>query len=274
MRLTIFQTLALTMILNFAVVFPALSEPQSTRHTDSSTDPVTGMAFVRVKGGCFEMGCGKWFWSSAKGSNCENDEKPVRRICLDSFMIGRYEVTQGQWQKVMGENPSYGRDCGPDCPVEMVSWEDVREFATRLNALQKGNFRFRLPSEAEWEYACRSGGKPELFCGGDKNGPLAWYRVNSDGRSHPVGARQPNGLGIYDMSGNVREWCADYYGMYSATKSPNPKGPFEGVSRVIRGGGWGDHTSRFCRSAFREKYLPHLRSKFIGFRLVLYLAGD
>lgn len=231
-------------------------------------DPSTGMSFVKVPAGCFKMGCGDWHWSSAKGSNCECDEKPVRDICLDQFYIGQFEVTQGQWQQVMGNNPSFGSDCGQDCPVENVSFESVRQFISKLNAMQKNGGRYRLPTEAEWEYACRSGGKKELFCGGNIVGPLAWYRVNSKGRSHRVGARQPNGLGIYDMSGNVLEWCSNFYGLYSQSESTNPKGPVKGISRVIRGGSWGSYTGRFCRSAYREEYIPRDASKFIGFRLV------
>lgn len=272
MKTGICQTVGVIIILNFVFTFSVHSESQNLKHADQYTDADTGMTFVRVKGGCFQMGCGNWFWSSAKGSNCENDEKPARRICLDSFMIGRHEVTQRQWQKVMGDNPSNVRN--PDCPVETVSWEDVQKFIARLNTLRKGRYRFRLPTEAEWEYACRSGGKPEFFCGGNRSEPLAWYGANSGGRSHPVGKKQPNGLGIHDMSGNVWEWCSDYYGIYSATESSNPKGPSRGMSRVIRGGGWGDHYGRFCRSAYRDKHLPHLKSKFIGFRLVVCLSEE
>lgn len=256
---------AAAMFVLFSVLaIPVLSEQQRIEPAGEFTEPLTGMVFKVVKGGCFRMGCGPWFWSG----NCESDEKPVRRICLDTFLIGRYEVTQHQWQTMMGANPAHARDCGSDCPIEMVSWEEVQEFITRLNARHKGRYRFRLPTEAEWEYACRGGGKPEIFCGGDKNRSLAWYRVTSRGRPHPVGTKQPNGLGVHDMSGNVWEWCADYYGIYTKTNTTNPKGPSKGSSRVIRGGGWGDHYSRFCRSAYRDKHPPYLRSKFIGFRLV------
>lgn len=253
------------LILILVLTFPALSESQRIDVSTGFVDPVTGMAFVAIQSGCFQMGCGNWYWAF----NCESDEKPVRRICLNPFLIGRYEVTQRQWEVVMGSNPAHAKECGPDCPVESVSWEDVREFITRLNALHKGLYRFRLPTEAEWEYAFRSGGHEELFCGSDESSSVAWYLVTSGNRPHPVGTKQPNGLGLFDMSGNVWEWCADYYGIYASKETLNPKGPSEGSSRVIRGGGWGDHYSRFCRSAFRNEYLPHLKSKFIGFRLVV-----
>jgi len=253
---------------------PAFLKSQPAELPDSYTEPATGISFVKVNGGCFQMGCGEWYWSSAKGSNCENDEKPVRRIYLDSFLIGRYEVTQQQWLKVMGYNPSCFQNTKLNLPVESVTWNEVQEFIARLTILYKGPYRFRLPSEAEWEYACRSGGEAQIFCGGNENGPLAWYRVTSSGRTHPVGKKQPNGLGLYDMSGNVREWCNDYYGLYSMKEKRNPAGPSQGSSRVVRGGAWGDHYSRFCRSAFRDQFLPQLKSKFIGFRLVLFLPNQ
>ena len=253
------------LICTLALSCPAKDDIQNSRDVDQFTEPVTGMKFVKVEGGCFQMGCGKWFWEK----NCEYDEKPVRKICLSPFYIGRHEVTQHEWNMVMDDNPSFAQKCGFSCPVEMISFDEVQLYIKRLNNLAgKGN-QFRLPTEAEWEYACRSRGKPELFCGGSDNTDLAWFRVTSKGRSHPVGEMQPNRLGIYDMSGNVWEWCSDYYSHYRQKESINPKGPSEGQSRVVRGGSWGDHYSRFCRSTYRNHYLPYHKSKFIGFRLVM-----
>jgi len=192
-------------------------------------DSITGMEFVSVKGGCFQMG-------DTFGDGYKN-EKPVHEVCLSDFAIGKYEVTQGQWKKVMGNNPSKFNNCGDNCPVEWVSWEDVQQFIVKLNG--KSGKQYRLPTEAEWEYACRSGGKNERYCGGNDVNAVAWYESNSDNMTHPVGQKLPNGLGIYDMSGNVREWVQDLYNAsYPSNSQKNPTGPSQGVARVVRDGGW------------------------------------
>ncbi len=166
-------------------------KPDEPRGPDGKTwtDSVTGMAFVWVPKGCFEMGCGTWT------SDCDSDEKPVHEVCLDSFWMGKHEVTQGEWKKIMGNNPSTFKK-GDKYPVERVSWNDAQEFIRRLNAKTGGRGKFRLPTEAEWEYACRSGGKPQKYAGGSDPDRVAWYGSNSGGSTHPVGTKAANGLGI------------------------------------------------------------------------------
>ena len=221
-------------------------------------DKSTGMELLYVPGGCYEMGCGSW------AGKCEDNEKPVHTVCVDGFYIGRYEVTQGQWKKIMGNNPS-GFKKGDDYPVEHVSWNDVQTFINRLN--RKSGKKYRLPTEAEWEYAARSGGKNEKYAGGGSVNLLAWYKDNSGGHTHKVGTKAPNGLGIYDMSGNVWEWCRDVYSKnaYSRHQLKNPVYMKEGSSRVIRGGSW-YYGARDCRSAYRNVNSPGYRS-YLGFRL-------
>ena len=216
--------------------------------------------FVFVQGGCFEMGCGGW------SSNCISGEEPVHEVCVDGFYIGKYEVTQSQWQNVMGSNPSNFQK-GDNYPVEQVSWEDTQEFIRRLN--NKTGKNFRLPSEAEWEYACRSGGKKEKYCGGNKIDAVAWYGGNSVNNTHPVGTRSPNGLGLYDMSGNVWEWVSDWYdkGYYGRSPRSNPQGPSLGSERVVRGGSW-NCNPRYIRASDRDRSYPDIRYSILGFRLV------
>jgi formylglycine-generating enzyme required for sulfatase activity len=232
---------------------PANTKPRKAGETFQDT--VTGMAFAWVPGGCFQMG------SNEGGS----EEKPVHEVCVDGFWMGKYEVTQGQWQKIMGNGPSYFKE-GDNHPVETVSWSDVQGFINKLNS--KGQRGFRLPTEAEWEYACRSGGKQEKYCGGDDVDRVAWYSENSGHKPHPVGTKAANGLGLYDMSGNVREWVSDRYDKNYYRNSPknNPQGPGSGSYRVIRGGSWivdaGD-----CRSASRGRGGPGARGAVLGFRL-------
>lgn len=195
---------------------------------------LSGIDLVRIKGGCFSMG-------DTYGGG-KTDEKPVHEVCINDFYLGKYEITQGQWQTVMGNNPSHFRDCGDKCPVENVSWNDTQEFIRRLN--DKTRKSYRLPTEAEWEYAAKSGGWQEKYAGAGRDDELdssAWYIDNSDGRPHPVGQKKHNILGIYDMSGNVWEWCQDWYGetFYRASQNSNPQGPAHGAYRVLRGGAWG-----------------------------------
>ena len=207
--------------------------------------PKTEMVFVQ--GGTFNMGC-----TDEQGSDCNRDEKPTHQVTLSDYYIGKYEVTQGFWKKVMGNNPSNFKYCGDDCPVENVSWDDCQIFINKLNQLT--GKRFRLPTEAEWEYAARGGNKANyqtIYAGSNALGEVAWYYQNCDvkytggyeenGRklgTHTVGTKKPNALGIYDMSGNVWEWCNDWYGDYSSGGVMNPKGASTGSLRVIRGGSW------------------------------------
>lgn len=214
--------------------------------------------FVKVVGGCFPMG-------DTFGTGW-SDEKPVHEVCVDGFAIGKYEVTQGQWLAVMGKNPSYFK-YGNNFPVEQVSWVEAQNFITRLKAMTGKNLR--LPSEAEWEYAARSGGRKELYAGGDNIGAMAWYDGNAGTSSHAVGTRQANGLGIYDMSGNVGEWVQDWYDgeYYKISPGSNPVGPTGGCyGRVIRGGGW-NIDAGLARTSNRDRYEPTNRFAAVGFRL-------
>ena len=232
---------------------------------DTWTDPVTGMEFVWVEGGCYEMGCG------GGTDGCNDNEFPVHEVCVNGFWIGKYEVTQGQWQQIMGSNPSHF-DSGDNYPVETVSWDDCQIFIDALNS-QRGNI-FRLPTEAEWEYAARSGGLEEKYAGGDDLDSLGWYRANSGDQTHEVGTKVANGLGIYDMSGNVYEWCQDWYAFeyYDGSPTDNPPGPSTGSSRVVRGGSWSSNAG-YCRSAYRIGSTPGSRGSRLGFRLA-FSAGQ
>ena len=223
-------------------------------------DQYTGMEFLYVPGGCYEMGCGSW------AGECYDDEKPVHTVCVDGFYIGRYEVTQGQWKKIMGSNPTKFKQCGNDCPVENISWNDAQAFIKQLN--RKSGKKYRLPTEAEWEYAARSGGKKEKYAGGSGVNLLAWYKNNSGGHTYKAGTKAPNGLGLYDMSGNVWEWCQDLYGKdaYNQHQLKNPAYMSVGSDRVGRGGSWYGR-ARFCRSANRGGFSPSSRDKHLGFRL-------
>ena len=231
-------------------------------------DPVTGMEFVFVPGGSFEMGC------HAKAGKCDSDEKPVRPVRLDGFWIAKHEVTQGQWKRIMGGNPSRFKK-GDNYPVEQVSWDDVREFIRRLNA--KSPATFALPSEAQWEYACRSGGKP-FRVGTSKgywiNAPdLRLMSGNSwgkkDGYEHtaPVGSFPPNKLGLHDMSGNVWEWVRDKFASYRGASTENPVHEGPGDRRVRRGGSW-DNESVHIRCSYRNYSPPYDSDNYIGFRLL------
>jgi formylglycine-generating enzyme required for sulfatase activity len=208
--------------------------------------------FVQIPAGEFLMG----------SENGDGDEKPPHRVRISQwFEMGQYEVTQAMWQAVMGSNPSNFK--GQDLPIENVSWDEVQGFISRLNARNDG-YVYRLPTEAEWEYACRAGTT------GDYAGSLdamAWYSSNSGSRTHPVGQKQPNAWGLYDMHGNVWEWCQDWYGGYPTGAVTDPKGAESGSGRVTRGGSWINSAAN-CRSALRGISSPGYRFIYLGFRLV------
>ena len=231
---------------------------QTLEHGKIWTEPFTEMAFIFVPPGIFQMG-------DLFGDGSD-DEKPVHEVELDGFWIGKYPVTQGQWQKVMGNNPSHFKK-GDNHPVEKVSWGDTQAFLEKLNT--RNSDSFRLPTEAEWEYACRSGGKKEKYAGGDDVDRVAWYDENSGESTHPVGTKAPNGLGIYDMSGNVWEWVQDIYAenTYSKHARRNPIYEGSGSYRVYRGGSW-DSDAGYLRSAYRYRDPPGRRLSYIGFRVV------
>ncbi|GAB6123874.1 SUMF1/EgtB/PvdO family nonheme iron enzyme [Dysgonomonas termitidis] len=215
---------------------------------------------VAVKGGTFTMG------SPASEPDRGYDEIQ-HQVTLSDFYIGKYEVTQAQWEAVMGNNPSSFK--GSNRPVEFVSWNDIQAFLFKLNT--KTGKKYRLPTEAEWEYAARGGNKSQryMYSGGDYLNVAGWFKYNSDNATHPVGERQANELGVYDMSGNVWEWCNDWYGDYSTALATNPLGAASGSSRVLRGGSW-MFPAKYCRSANRAfKSPPTLKVNTYGFRLAL-----
>ena len=219
---------------------------------------VNGVEFTMmpVEGGTFKMG----------NEYGEDDEMPVHEVKLNSFSIGQTEVTQELWEAVMGNNPS--RYKGAKLPVENVSWNDCQEFIRKLNGLTGRHFR--LPTEAEWEFAARGGVKSRgyKYAGGNEIESVAWYNVNSNEQTHSVGQKSPNELGLYDMSGNVWEWCGDWYDIYNSFSQTNPKRPLSGSRRVNRGGGW-DGDDKECRMSHRGFINPGLRFNNLGLRLAL-----
>ena len=239
-------------------------EVNSGRFTeDGGRFTVNGVSFemVRVEGGTFRMGA-----TSEQEDDAYSDEKPVHSVILSSYYIGKTEVTQALWQAVMGSNPSNFK--GADLPVECVSWNDCQEFIQKLNSLTGRNFR--LPTEAEWEFACRGGNNScgYKYSGSNNLGSVAWYDENSGGQTHRVATKAPNELGIYDMSGNVGEWCSDWYADYTSYSQTDPTGPQSGSYRVRRGGGWGSYAGH-CRSSLRNFSTPAHRPSNFGLRLAL-----
>ena len=219
---------------------------------------------VYVEGGTFRMGA-----TEEQGEDAWDDENPVHRVTLSSYLIGKHEVTQALWEEVMGSNPSHNKQ-GGDYPVECVSWNDCQEFIEKLNA--RTGMMFRLPREAEWEYAARGGNRSKgyKYAGSNNLDDVGWYGDNSGRHTYPVGEKKPNELGLYDMSGNVLEWCQDWYGAYSSEAQTNPTGPQSRDFRVLRGGGsWYD--ARCCRVSDRNSFDPGDRDDSFGLRLVLSL---
>jgi formylglycine-generating enzyme required for sulfatase activity len=211
---------------------------------------ITSIDFCHVPAGTFRMGRLRNF----------------HRVTISKdFYLGKYLVTQAQWEAVMEENPSHTK--GAKWPVENVSWDDCQLFIERLNR-ETGKNIYRLPTEAEWEYACRAGSITAYSFGDDRKqlGDYGWHSANSEGEIHPVGQKTPNPWGFYDMYGNVWEWCKDWYATYPRGLATDPEGPSSGSERVLRGGGWFDGALR-CRSGFRSYFLPNFRSSFFGFRL-------
>ncbi len=274
-------------VITAPVVAPAVSSRESDKKSFTNS---IGMTFVYIPPGEFMMG------SPENEPGRDSDEKQHKVKLTKGFYMQTTEVTQGQWKAVMGDNPSYFKDCGDDCPAENVSWDDVQEFIKKLN--QKEGKTYRLPIEAEWEYACRAGTQTALYTGdikilGSNNAPaldgIAWYGGNSCVEysggydcsgwtekqygcpkcgTHSVGKKKPNSWGLYDMYGNVWEWCHDWYGDYASGSVIDPVGPVSGSSRVFRGGSWYD-LAQYCRSAGRHGGSPDFRSYNLGFRPVL-----
>ena len=215
---------------------------------------------VYVSGGSFTMG------ATSEMTESYNDEKPTHQVTLSSYSIGETEVTQALWKAVMGSNPSNFK--GDDLPVECVSWNDCQTFIRKLNGLTGRHFR--LPTEAEWEFAARGGNQSRhtQYSGSNRIDDVAWYNGNSGSDPHPVKTKQPNELGIYDMTGNVLEWCQDRYGDYSSSAQSNPTGANSGLLRVNRGSSW--HSDPlFCHSSHRHNNAPDDEGYGLGLRLVL-----
>ncbi len=218
----------------------------------------TGMEFALIPGGSFDM-----------GSNESNNEKPVHKVTLSPYLISKTEVTQDVWQKIMGNNPSNFKE-GDNYPVEYVSWNDCQEFCKKTG--------LQLPTEAQWENACRAGTTTKWYFGDNEKelGEYAWYEKNSGGglfsigRTHPVAQKKPNAFGLYDMMGNVWEWCEDWYGTYSSSAATDPVGPNTGSGRVGRGGSW-FNTADYCRASYRFRCAPSCRYNDLGFRVVVFL---
>lgn len=234
----------------------------TTNDGENKVYTVNGVSFtmVAVKGGTFTMG------ATAEQTGALSDESPTHSVTLSDFYIGETEVTQELWQAVMGSNPSSFTG-NMQRPVENVSWNDCQTFITKLNELTGETFA--LPTEAQWEYAARGGNASKgylYYSGSNSIGDVAWYADNSSGTTHPVKSKSPNELGLYDMSGNVREWCADWYGSYSSTSQTNPVGPNTGSNRVLRGGSW-ISCALYCRFAYRYDNSPSSTSDYDGFRL-------
>ena len=226
-------------------------------------DGVT-LEMVWVAGGTFTMGNN----TAAPGMKVNYEaSKPEHPVTVDGFYIGRYEVTQAQWAAVMGSSPSYF-SASDSLPVEQVSWDDAQQFCALLSQLA-GN-RFRLPTEAEWEYAARGGNRTHgyNFPGSNEMAECCWYCVNSGGHTNPVGRLAPNELGLYDMGGNVAEWCVDWMAPYDEGSAVNPRGPRNGDSRVLRGGHY-NSTSPGCTVYDRGWYLPSGKYQFYGLRVVM-----
>ena len=227
------------------------------------TTTVNGVSFtmVGVEGGTFIMGA-----TSEQGSDADSDEKPTHKVTLSSYSIGETEVTQELWKAVMGSNPSYFSD--NQNPVEQISWNDCQTFITKLNQLT--GKKFRLPTEAEWEFAARGGNKSKgyKYAGSNTIGNVAWYTDNSSSKTHPVKQKAANELGLYDMSGNVFEWCQDWYGSYSSSAQTNPTGASSGSSRVSRGGSWFS-SAKDCRVSNRSYSTPSISRNSVGLRLAL-----
>lgn len=239
---------------------------------DIWVEPVTSMVFAWVPSGSFRMGAGNWDGEGNK------DEFPVHEVDIDGLWMGVYPITQAQWEDVMSNpilkkvrpnNPSWFK-MGKAHPVEQVSWYEAQEFTQKLISANRGKYHFRLPTEAEWEYAARGRGQPHKYAGGKNFKAHAWYSANSGMTTRPVGGKLPNGLGLYDMSGNIYEWCQDTYGetAYRKHDRDNPVLTGEGIKRVIRGGSW-SNSPHEIRCAYRASVNPDFKGNYIGFRLVM-----
>ena len=243
------------------------------KNKNENNENLLDIEVVYVEGGEFEMGA-----TDEQGEDAENNEKPVRTIKLNSYSIGKYEITQAQWKAVMGttvkdlqKNAAWDDGIvgeGNNYPIYYVSWDDAQEFCKRLS--EKTGKNYVLPTEAQWEYAARGGNKSNhtKYAGSNDPEEVAWHVNNCDLTTHPVGDKKPNELGIYDMSGNVWEWCSDWFSRYNADDTDNPQGPASGAGRVARGGSW-YHPAVNSRVAARNGGAADTRFSMMGLRVVL-----
>jgi formylglycine-generating enzyme required for sulfatase activity len=232
----------------------AAPAPSTSAQAFTETVGTAGFGFVKIPAGNFDMG----------SNTGESDEKPVHNVRLDGFYMGQTEVTQAQWREIMGSSPSYFKDCD-NCPVEQVSYKDIQTFLAKLNARTRQNYR--LPTEAEWEYAAK-GGQNYTYAGSNNIDEVAWHSGNSGSKTHEVMGKTRNGFGLYDMTGNVWEWCSDWYGSdyYNNSPASNPTGASSGSTRVIRGSGWND-VMTYSHTACRHNGKPAIFNFIGGFRL-------
>ena len=232
---------------------------------DSWKEPLTGMPFVWVPAGCFQMGC------QPDDDSCTVDEKPRHEVCLNGYWIGKYEVTQQEWKEIEIDNPSH-HQVDDDYPLEQASWVNIQQFINNLNETNDNRYIFRLPTEAEWEYACRGGNNEQIYSGGNDILSLGWHWTieETNKQTYPIGQKKPNSLGIYDMSGNVWEWTADLYddeAYQQNTTRHNPQVTGKGSCRVARGGSYHSYPKRLRCSA-RRAYPRKATNRYTGFRLV------
>ena len=259
------------LVLSSNLIVPARAQDSVLR---VSVGDGLAIDMVWVKGGTFTMGSNE----APKGVKLNYEaSRPEHRVTVDSYYIGRFEVTQALWTAVMGENPSKFGDRsselggGDSLPVENVTWEEAQRFTIALSQLT--GRRFRLPTEAEWEFAARGGSKyPFAGCERGQLDKYCWYCVNSERTTHPVGRLLPNAMGLYDMSGNVAEWCQDWMEDYDAKAQENPRGPREGENKILRGGHY-NSTSPACTVYDRGWYLPTIRQEYFGLRVVLEIEN-
>ncbi len=261
------KLLLVTILSILGAMFVACSDDDDnspSKNINKETFTVDGIEFtmIAVDGGTFTMGA-----TEEQGEEATSDERPIHSVTLSDYYIGETEITQELWQAVMGNNPSEFRFFANYLPVEQVSFEDIQEFITKLN--EKTGKIFRLPTEAEWEYAARGGKKSKRYkyAGSNNIDDVAWYIDNSDDKTHPVKTKRPNELGIYDMSGNVWEWCSDWSGEYTSNAQTNPQGPSSGNVRIVRGGAW-DDSAKYCRSSQRGGGF-YSKGNYLGFRLAM-----
>jgi len=244
-----------SLLILFFASFISIIGCNKDNDSDKDETKIPEFEMVFVEGGTFMM-----------GSEHYNFEEPIHEVTLSSFKIAKYQVTQKEWKSLMGDNPSAYK--GDNLPVHKVNWYDIDEFISRLNQATGKNYR--LPTEAEWEYAAGGGNKGYGFTysGSNNIDKVAWYTVNNNRGPEPVGTKDANELGIYDMSGNVWEWCNDWYGDYPNTPQTDPQGPMNGEYLVIRGGCFNSY-EEWCRVTMRMRSYPNSYSHNVGFRLVL-----